>query len=82
MFKKKIKHEKKIINDTKEFFLFILKSKNEYTYISNQKNFEKILKQKDDKIFKKIINFKNNFVVFAKICQRQYKTINEKNIRQ
>ena len=46
--------KKKIINDTKKFFSIILKSKNEYTYISNQKIFEKILKQKNDKIFEKL----------------------------
>ena len=43
IFKKK-SNIKKNYQEYEKFFLIILKLKNEYTYISNQKIFEKILK--------------------------------------
>ena len=52
-----------------------MKSKNEYTYISNQKNFEKILKQKNDKIFKKLLILK-----IILLCSRKFVNDNTKQL--
>ena len=78
LYLKKIKHEKKIINDTKNFFSIILKLKNEYTYISNQKVFKKILKQKNDKIIEKLSISKTILLYSRKFVNDNTKQLTKK----